>query len=65
MLLAPWESFTSFFILGHYPYTLVHPGFNYFVLYLYMYRYAPRTLRILYILLHPRTPPLHPGASCV
>ena len=25
---ASWESFTSFFILGHYPYTLVHPVFN-------------------------------------
>ena len=25
MLPASWESFTSFFILGHYPYILMHP----------------------------------------
>ena len=65
MLPASWESFTSFFILRHHPYILVHPVFNKFVLYLYMYRYAPRILGILYILLHPRTLPLHPGASWV
>ena len=58
-------SFTSLFILGIQPYKLVHPVFSQFVLYLCMYIYTPCILGILYILLHPRTLPLHPGESCI